>query len=209
MQLFTPTADALMRVGLSMLLAAPVIGIVTLMVVARSPLGNGSHAAIPQPVQFDHRHHAGDDGIECRYCHSTVGKSATAGIPPSSLCMGCHSQVWNQSPKLQPVRDSYFEDRPIAWNRVNRVPDFVFFNHSAHVNKGVGCVTCHGRIDQMALVQQSSSLSMGWCLDCHRNPAPNLRPLEAVAVMDWKPTDPGSMAPPQVHPRIECSTCHR
>jgi hypothetical protein len=209
MQLFTPTADAVMRAALAILLSAPVLLVVGLMLIARSPLGNGSFASIEQPVQFDHRHHVSDDGIDCRYCHDTVGKSATAGIPPTSRCMGCHAQVWNQSPKLQLVRESYYEDRPLEWNRVNRVPDFVFFNHSVHINKGVGCISCHGRIDQMPVVEQVSSLSMGWCLDCHRNPEPHLRPVDAVTAMDWKPSDSSGLTPPRAHPRTECTTCHR
>jgi hypothetical protein len=209
MQLFTPTADSLMRAALAILLSAPVVLVVALMLIARSPIGNGSFAQVEQPVQFDHRHHVNDDGIDCKYCHDTVGKSATAGIPPSSRCMGCHAQVWNQSPKLELVRNSFFDDRPLVWNRVNRIPDFVFFNHSVHINKGVGCVSCHGRVDQMGLVEQVSSLSMGWCLDCHRNPGPNIRPLQLVTAMDWKPGQSSGLKVPEVHPRTECTTCHR
>jgi hypothetical protein len=205
--LFTPTADTVLRWTLVALGATPVAIVVGLMVLARSPLENGAFATIQQPVQFDHRHHVGDDGIDCRYCHDTVTRSPTAGIPPSSRCMGCHSQIWNQDPKLKPVRDSFFEDRPIPWNRVHRLPDFVFFNHAIHVNKGVGCETCHGRVDQMAQMQQVSSLAMGWCLDCHRNPGPHLRPTEAITAMGWSPPSP--TRPPDVHPRTECTTCHR
>ncbi|MBF5046516.1 cytochrome c3 family protein [Aggregicoccus sp. 17bor-14] len=185
------------------------------MVLARSPLGVGSHEPVHQPVQFDHRHHAGDEGLDCRYCHDAVERSASAGLPPTSRCMGCHSQVWNESPLLEPVRASYFSGQSIPWNRVHRLPDFVFFNHSIHVNKGVGCVTCHGRVDSMPLVSQQAPLTMGWCLDCHRNPTPHLRPREAITSMTWRapgdPAETGRAVQQALHvePRTNCTTCHR
>jgi ferredoxin len=128
-----------------------------------------------QPVQFSHKHHAGDDGIDCRYCHTAVEKSWNAGIPPTKTCMNCHSQIWADSPYLEPVRESWRTGKPIKWIKVHDLPDYVYFNHSIHVNKGVGCSTCHGNVTEMPLIYQASSLQMEWCLKCHRNPAPNLR----------------------------------
>ncbi len=209
MSLFTPTADALLRAFLALGLSAPLVLIVMLMLAARSPLANGINASVRQPVQFDHRHHVADDGIDCLYCHDAVTKSATAGIPPTSRCMGCHAQIWPQSQKLAVVRNSFFEDRSIAWNKVHRLPDFVFFDHSVHVKGGVGCVTCHGRVDQMAVLEQVAPLSMQWCLDCHRDPAPHLRPLDQITSMTWEPSAAPVASVPSVHPRTECTTCHR
>jgi hypothetical protein len=200
-------------------------GIATLLVGAlsfgliyvRSPLWTGQHDPVQQPVQFDHRHHVGDEGIDCRYCHSSVEKSPSAGIPATSVCLNCHSQIWGKSPLLEPVRQSFFTDRPIRWERVHELPGFVYFNHSIHVAKGVGCETCHGRIDQMAAVAKVAPLTMGWCLDCHRDPGPNLRPRDKVTQMGWQPpegTDRNALAQRlvqenHVHTRTSCTTCHR
>src|SRR5207237_390956 len=140
------------------------------MIYVRTPFYTQQQDPVDQPVQFDHRHHVGDEGIDCRYCHYLVEKSPAAGVPPTSLCLNCHEQIWNKSPKLAPVRESYFADRPIVWNKVNKLPHFVYFNHSIHVRQGVGCVTCHGRVDEMAQVEKAQSLAMGWCLECHRHP---------------------------------------
>lgn len=213
--LFTRTADSVFRVVLAGALGVPAVGLVLLLLVARSPSGLGSREPVHQPVQFDHRHHAGDEGLDCRYCHDSVERSATAGYPPTARCMGCHAQVWNESPLLEPVRVSYLTDRPIAWQRVHRLPDFVFFDHAVHVNKGVGCVTCHGRVDQMPLVHQEVPLTMGWCLDCHRDPTPHLRPPGFITSMTWRPPgDPRETGRAvqealDVHPRATCTTCHR
>ena len=162
-------------------------------------MARGMEEPIEQPVQFDHRHHNADLGIDCRYCHSTVDKSPKAGVPSTEFCLNCHSQVWNESPKLEKVRRSQIEGKPIEWNKVNDVPDFVYFNHSIHVNKGVGCVTCHGRVDKMAAVQKAEPLTMRWCLDCHRNPGPNLRPVSEITNMAWEP--PRTQLKPKRWPR--------
>jgi Cytochrome c7 and related cytochrome c/Class III cytochrome C family len=171
-----------------------------------------------QPVQFSHRHHAGDDGIDCRYCHTTVETSAFAGIPPVKTCMNCHSQLFADSDYLAPVRDSFKSGTPIRWTRVHDLPDFVYFNHSIHVNKGVGCSTCHGRVDQMPLTWQVASLQMEWCLQCHRNPAAYVRPRDQVFNMEWQPPpnqiEEGKKLVEQQHiqsPNVitSCSTCHR
>lgn len=141
---------------------------VGLMVFVRSPWNTGQLEPVDQPVQFDHRHHVVDDEIDCVYCHRGAETSRFAGIPATDVCMGCHSQVWSDSPLLEPVRRSYFSGRPISWNRVYDLPDFVYFDHAVHVKKGVRCATCHGRVETMARVHQVAPLSMGWCLDCHR-----------------------------------------
>jgi hypothetical protein len=165
-----------------------------------------------QPVPYSHALHAGELGIDCRYCHSTVERAAEAAIPPAEVCMNCHATVKPESPLLLPIREAYAENKPVAWTRVTDVPDYVYFNHEAHVNAAVGCESCHGRVDQMVKVFQAQSLTMQWCLDCHRNPEPHLRKRENVTQM-------GYVAPPaertavleknRVRPPTNCSTCHR
>ena len=152
----------------------------------RSSYATGAYEDREQPVQFSHKHHNGDDGIDCRYCHTSVETSSSAGIPPTKTCMNCHSEIWNNSPYLEPVRASWREGRAIEWRRVHDLPDYVYFNHSIHVNKGVGCSTCHGRVDQMAVVYQVASLQMEWCLECHRQPERWLRPRSEIVNMQWQ-----------------------
>ncbi len=173
---------------------------------------------VEQPVPFSHQHHVGQVGLDCRYCHDSVENEAFAGIPAVSVCMTCHSQLFTDQPMLQPVVDSWRRGvAQLKWARVNDLPDFVYFNHSIHVAKGVGCVSCHGRVDTMPLTARVKPLSMQWCLDCHRNPAPNLRPKDKVFAMDWHPQHPKQLAmdlvkryhilPPA---RLsDCSICHR
>ena len=133
-----------------------------------------------QPVPFSHKHHVGDDGIDCRYCHTSVETSSFAGLPPTETCMSCHSQIWANAELLEPVRASFRTGKSIAWTRVHDLPDFVYFNHSIHVNKGIGCSTCHGRVDQMPLTYKVNTLYMQWCVECHRNPAQYVRPRDQV-----------------------------
>jgi hypothetical protein len=181
----------------------------------RSPYVTQAGVAREQPVPFSHQHHVAGMGIDCRYCHTSVETSAVAGIPPTETCMNCHSQIWADSPTLEPVRASFRSDQPIAWARVHDLPDFVYFDHSAHVNKGVGCTTCHGRVDRMPLVHQESSLLMEWCLECHRQPGRFLRPQDKVFDPEWEP--PADQAARGadlakeygVKPRTSCSACHR
>ncbi|HEX7128068.1 MAG TPA: cytochrome c3 family protein [Thermodesulfobacteriota bacterium] len=188
---------------------------VALMAWVRTPYNLGQGYPIEQPVQFDHRHHVADDGIDCRYCHSAVERSSTAGIPSTSLCMNCHGQIWNTSPLLAPVRASYETGRPIAWNRVHQLPDFVYFDHAIHVGKGIGCVSCHGRVDLMPRVFQVAPLTMGWCLDCHRAPERHLRPLDQITNMAWTPDRPQLEVGRELKARYgvremtTCTTCHR
>ena len=148
-----------------------VSAVVAPMIYARTPYRRGELDQVEQAVEFDHRHHVRDAGIDCRYCHSSVDNAPQAGIPSTDVCMGCHSQILSDSPMVEPIRRSFFSGKPIAWNRVHDVPDFVYFNHAIHVTNGFTCEHCHGRVDKMARVEQVQTLTMGWCLDCHRNPA--------------------------------------
>ena len=171
-----------------------------------------------QPVPFSHEHHVAGLGIDCRYCHTAVEVSSFAGIPPTATCMNCHSQIWSGSDVLKPLRDSFQTGTPIRWTRVHNLPDFVYFNHSIHVRKGVGCVTCHGPVDRMPLMWQDQTLQMEWCLDCHRAPEQYLRPREQVFNMNWRPDREQRVLGRQLvkqynirNPRelTSCSTCHR
>ena len=168
-----------------------------------------------QPVAYSHALHVGQLGIDCRYCHSTVEEAAHAAIPPTQTCMNCHTMVRAQSEKLIPVRESYATGMPVEWVRVHDLPDYVYFNHSAHVRRGVGCVSCHGRIDTMEVVYQAQPLSMGWCLDCHRHPETNLRPVEFVTQLDWVPDEDQAVLGQRlretydINPPTDCNTCHR
>ena len=153
--------------------------------VNRSSYNTGQFIERQQPVQFSHKHHVGDDGISCVYCHTSVETSNTAGLPPTQTCMNCHSQIWSESPYLEPVRASWRDNRPIEWTRVHDLPDYVYFNHGIHVAKGVGCASCHGRVDEMPAVYQAASLQMEWCLACHREPERFIRPKDRIYDMGW------------------------
>ncbi|HJK97005.1 MAG TPA: cytochrome c3 family protein [Polyangiaceae bacterium LLY-WYZ-14_1] len=164
-----------------------------------------------QPVPYSHRLHAGQLGMDCRYCHAQVERSAHAMIPPTQTCMGCHAVVKQGSPQLQPVYDSWETGDPIEWVRVHKVPDHAYFNHSVHLSAGVGCENCHGRIDQAEVVRVEAPLSMGWCIECHRNPESSLRPVSEITTMGWEP-DPSwdaAAAAAAVNPPQHCSACHR
>ena len=181
----------------------------------RSSYGTGVDVARQQPVQFSHKHHAGELGIDCRYCHTGVERAAVAGVPPTATCINCHAQIWNDSPFLEPVRESFRTGQSLQWIKVHDLPDFAYFNHGAHVQKGVGCVTCHGRVDQMNQIWQHASLQMEWCLDCHRHPANYVRPREHVFEMAWEPDEPQATLGARlvkeydIHTRTDCDTCHR
>jgi hypothetical protein len=213
--LFPPWSDSLYRAALVGLAAAAGGSILALMVYVRTPWKRFQDEPVAQPVMFDHRHHVQDDGIDCVYCHSTVTSAATAGMPSTGKCMGCHSQVWNTSLMLEPVRRSWFSGAAIPWRRVTSVPAFVYFDHSIHVDKGIGCVSCHGRVDRMAGVYKVAPMTMGWCLDCHRRPEPNLRPLSKITDMAWDPGDRrdaiGAELAKEYGTRrlTNCTACHR
>ncbi|HEY8551064.1 MAG TPA: cytochrome c3 family protein [Vicinamibacterales bacterium] len=214
-QIFKRSANAISRFTLWGALGAVVFLLWVLLVAMRSDFVTGANANVEQPVQFSHAHHVGGLGIDCRYCHTTVDKAAFANIPPTKTCMNCHSQIWLDSPYLEPVRESFRTGNSLVWTRVHDLPDFVYFNHSVHVKKGVGCETCHGRIDQMAGIYQASSLQMEWCLQCHREPEKYVRPREAVYQMGYQPEgdqlEIGRRLVQEYNIRslTSCSTCHR
>lgn len=168
-----------------------------------------------QPVPYSHALHAGELGIDCRYCHTVADNAAHVGIPPTATCMNCHTQIAADSLKLLPVRESAASGNPVRWVRVHDLPDYVYFDHSAHVLRGVGCVSCHGRVDRMEQVSQVERLSMGWCLECHRNPEPHLRPLDAVTNLGWTTSEDRQVLGKQlreqnhINPPTDCSACHR
>ncbi|MDP6418330.1 MAG: cytochrome c3 family protein [Candidatus Krumholzibacteria bacterium] len=179
-----------------------------------SPKSTNIGYAPEQVIPYSHAMHAGELGIDCRYCHTGVETTTTAGIPSTDICMNCHQLLHVESPKLAPLRESFESGRPVEWTRVHDLPDFVFFRHSSHVQAGVSCVSCHGRVDEMERVEQVETLGMSWCLDCHRNPGPHLRPEERVTDLAWSPKDPektGSIirAEKNIHPSESCSACHR
>jgi hypothetical protein len=180
-----------------------------------SPQATDVGYAPVQPVPYSHALHVGQLGMDCRYCHTGVETSAHASIPPTQTCMNCHAKVRAESEKLIPVRESFATGMPVPWIRIHDLPDYVYFDHSAHVRRGVGCVSCHGRIDSMEVVYQAKPLSMGWCLDCHRNPDKNLRPVEFVTQLDWVPEEDQLVLGARlreelnINPKDTCYTCHR
>ena len=181
----------------------------------RSDYVTGVGVARDQRVPFSHQHHVAGLGIDCRYCHTSVETSSFAGIPSTRICMNCHNQIWVDSPMLEPVRESLRTGKPLQWNRVHNLPEFVYFDHSIHVKKGVGCATCHGRVDQMPLTRQTATLYMEWCVDCHRRPERFLRPRDQIFNMEWQaPPDQLQqglelMKAYDIKRRTDCSTCHR
>jgi hypothetical protein len=183
--------------------------------IERSDYVTQANVAREQPVPFSHKHHVGGIGIDCRYCHTSVEESAFAGIPSTKTCINCHSQIWANSPTLALVQESFRTDKSIEWIRVYDLPGFVYFNHSIHVKKGIGCVTCHGRVDQMPLVWRAESLYMDWCLACHREPERFVRPRQHVFTMDWKPPVAQTVLGKElveeynIQKLDSCSVCHR
>ena len=181
----------------------------------RSPYITQATVPRDQPVPFSHKHHVSGIGIDCRYCHSSVEVSSFAGLPATKVCVTCHSQIWADSEMLEPVRSSFRTGVPLQWTRVHDLPDYVFFDHSIHINKGVGCVTCHGRVDLMPLVWRQNTLNMDWCLDCHREPERYVRPRERVFDMSWTPGEDQLtlgrrlVAEYKIQKLTACTTCHR
>ena len=193
----------------------------TLFALGASPVATAVGYQPQQPVPYSHALHAGKLGMDCRYCHNTVENTAFAALPATQTCMNCHTTIRTDSTLLQPLRDSWATGKPVQWVKVHDLPDYVYFNHSAHVSHGVGCVECHGRIDRMDVVHQDKPLSMGWCLECHREPEKHLRPRDQITNMDWKPAGDSQAALAEglelkksygVHDQsymISCYTCHR
>ena len=211
--LLPPWSNTVFRVALLALLLLLVIAISAPMLYVRTDYATLENEPVPQPVEFDHRHHVRDAGIPCLYCHDLAETSSTAGIPSTAVCMGCHAQIWNQSPLLAPVRQSYFSGVPIPWNRVYRVPDFTYFHHGIHVQNGVDCTECHGRVDGMAQVYRVTALNMAWCVDCHRarGDQPHSPPdasygLQGTVFKSDLGPDP---TPQPISRQVTCSACHR
>jgi cytochrome c7-like protein/class III cytochrome C family protein len=215
-QIFHPSMNTISRLSIiGTVLGVPLLGVATYgfnmsyVINRRMPL--------EQPVPFSHKHHVTDDGIDCRYCHTSVEKSAFANVPPTETCMTCHSQIWTDSPLLEPVRESFRTGQSLEWQRVHDLPDFVYFNHSIHIKKGISCVSCHGRVDEMPITWKEHTLSMSWCIDCHRNPEKNIRPRAEVFNMAWPVPDNhveiGRRLVREYHvlnkfQLTSCSTCH-
>jgi hypothetical protein len=217
-QIFHPSLNTFSRVSIfgGLFFVAGVVGLMA--AVVRSPYVTEVGVVREQPVPFSHAHHVGDVGIDCRYCHTTVETSAFAGIPPTSTCMNCHAELWNNAPMLEPVRASFRQGVPLRWTRVHDLPDFAYFNHSIHVSKGVACASCHGDVSKMPLMWRENTLHMQWCLDCHRDPAPHLRPADQVfdpkvvppALDGSRATEAEALATRNnVQSKTDCYVCHR
>ena len=220
-QLFPRGSNAYARISIVVVLVVVGTGLTILLNTNRLHYTTDVQVAKKQPVPFSHKHHVAGVGLDCRYCHTSVEESSFANIPPVETCMTCHSQIWTESPLLEPIRESYRTGNPIEWVRIHDLPDFVYFNHSIHVHKGIGCQTCHGQVDQMPLMWKVNTLNMEWCLECHREPEKYVRPREEVFNMVWKPMDDRGHAVSQavlgaqlvqdynINPSTDCSTCHR
>ena len=187
MQVFPPSTNTISRVSIFGAVFFVLGLLVVVYLIFRSPYVTQVHVVRDQPIPFSHEHHVSGLGIDCRYCHTSVETSTFAGIPATETCMSCHSQIWVDSPMLEPVRESMRTNVPIRWNRVHDLPDYAYFNHAIHVQKGVGCVSCHGRVDRMPLTWKEEPLTMQWCLACHRHPERHLRPRDQVFNMTWTP----------------------
>jgi hypothetical protein len=217
-QVFHPSTNTLSRLTVfGGLFAGPGLLLLTYLII-RSPYQTRVQVIPEQPVPFSHEHHVRGLGIDCRYCHTSVETSSFAGLPPTYTCMSCHSQIWSETAMLEPVRASLANDQPLRWNRVHDLPDFVYFHHGIHVQKGVGCKSCHGRVDLMPLTWKDQPLTMEWCLECHRHPERHLRPREEVFNMAWAPPDGDQLALGRKLVKdygipgdrlTNCSTCHR
>jgi len=213
-QIFKPSTNTLAKVTLFGAIFFFLLSAWILVSLNRSAYATRQTIIRAQPVPFSHDHHTEAMGISCLYCHTSVEESAFAGVPPTATCMNCHKLIWNDSPMLEPVRESFRSGEPIQWARVNDLPDFVYFNHSIHVAKGVGCATCHGRVDKMPLLRQAVSLQMEWCLDCHRTPQDFVRPRSEIFNMEWEAEDQATLGAKlveeyEIESLLSCSVCHR
>ncbi|HEY6199434.1 MAG TPA: cytochrome c3 family protein [Candidatus Binatia bacterium] len=213
-QIFHRSSNTISRVSIFGGVAALLALLAAVAAINRSSYLTEVRVARAQPVQFSHKHHVSDDGIDCRYCHTSVENSSFAGIPSTKICMNCHTQIWADSPMLEPVRASFRTGKSLEWTRVHNLPGFVYFDHSIHVNKGVGCSTCHGRVDQMPLMSRENTLYMEWCLECHRAPERFVRPREQVFNMEWRaPEDQLALGQRlvreyKIQKLTSCSVCH-
>lgn len=216
-QIFHPSTNAIAKASIfgAIFIIAAIVAVWAIFL--RSPYMTQVGVVRDQPVPFSHEHHVDGLGIDCRYCHTSVEQSSFAGLPPTKTCMTCHSQVWQEAPALAPVRESFQNDQPLAWTRVHDLPDYVYFDHSIHVSRGIACESCHGRVDQMPLMWRVETLHMEWCLGCHRNPEEFVRPRSEVFTMGWQPADDltniGERLVDEYHIAVDqlddCSICHR
>jgi hypothetical protein len=214
-QIFPRSANSFAKVSIALVVLGAGVTLGVAYRIDRGRYITSVGMAPDQPVPFSHKHHVTDDGIDCRYCHTSVETSSFAGIPPTETCMSCHSQIWNNAAMLEPVRASFATGQSLAWTRVHDLPDFVYFNHSIHVNKGIGCSTCHGRVDLMPLTYKVGNLNMNWCISCHRAPELYVRPRDQVFNMAWEPPpnqeEVGKklVAEYKIQRLTDCYTCHR
>jgi hypothetical protein len=216
-QVFRPAANTIALLVMASLGAAPILLVGLGYSLMRSSYVTDQSVTPNQPVPFSHAHHVGGLGLDCRYCHTSVSTARFAGVPPTETCMTCHSQLWTNAGMLAPVRESLALNKPIHWKRVHVLPDYVYFEHSIHIAKGVGCSTCHGAVDRMPLMRQAAPLTMGWCLDCHRHPEAAIRPLDKIFDMKWTPPKDqfaeGRRLMSDYHidtaHLTDCSKCHR
>ncbi|MCI0333197.1 MAG: cytochrome C [Planctomycetes bacterium] len=213
-QIFHPSMNTISRATIFGAVFILAVLIWLMMTIVRSPYVSGVGVIRSQPVPFSHEHHVAEAGIDCRYCHTSVEQSSFAGIPPTQTCMNCHSQLWTESPMLEPVRASYQKDKPLVWNRVHDLPDFAYFYHNIHVERGVACTTCHGQLAEMPLTWKTSTLYMEWCLECHRDPEKRIGPLAAVFASAGVPSPIISFEPhadwknARCALLTNCSVCH-
>ena len=216
-QIFPRSSNLLSRASIVVGLVAAGATLGGVMMIDRAGFNQRTGTTLEQPVPFSHEHHVQGLGIDCRYCHAGVERSASAGIPPTATCMNCHKLVWNEAPMLEPVRASLRTGQPLKWTKVHDLPDFVYFDHSIHVAKGIGCASCHGSVQDMRLMRSANATQMRWCLDCHRNPERHLRPKQEVFNMAWKAEDQLSLGRElretyRIRPTdvlTSCGTCHR
>ena len=214
-QIFHPSLNVLAKLSIALVVFTVGGTLLAWDSFLRSDYVTGVNDAVEQPIPFSHRHHVGGMGIDCRYCHHTVEDGRYAGIPSSKVCMTCHSLIWTDAAMLEPMRDSFRNDEPMRWRRVHDLPDFVYFDHSVHIAKGIGCSSCHGEVDTMPLIQKSETLSMSWCLSCHEDPAPFVREREDITAMGWLPRHVSEDRRAELCDRNDvqsltnCSVCHR
>ncbi|MHC5543124.1 cytochrome c3 family protein [Singulisphaera rosea] len=216
MQVFPSTTNTIARVSILGAVFSALGGVGLIYQMWQSPYVTQVSVVREQPIPFSHEHHTTGLGIDCRYCHTSVETSKFAGIPPTETCMSCHSQIWVDSPMLEPVRASMRNNTPIQWARVHELPDYAYFNHSIHVNKGVGCASCHGRVDKMSLTMKTEPMTMAWCLNCHREPERHLRPQKEIFNLAWAAEDQKTLGKDLVkknHIPVDrltnCYVCHR
>jgi len=214
-QLFRPSSNTVAKVSIALVVLLLGSTLAVAYIMDRGPWTTSVRVAPQQPIPFSHKHHVKDDGIDCRYCHTSVETSSYAGLPATEICMTCHSQIWSNATLTQPIRDSWASGKSIEWTRVHDLPDFVYFNHSIHINKGIGCSTCHGQVNEMPLTYRVNTLNMNWCVNCHRNPARYIRPRSEVFNIDYvypsNQDELGARLVKEYHAQslTDCVTCHR